>query len=263
MTYMYATPGLGYDARVRPPPLPNQVDVLSSVLALVESRPTERTERAATLVFDLDATLFDNRPRTLEILMEYREDIADEDPDLADALVQLDVPSIEYLLTDTLKGVGIYQADVVRDISAYWDQRFYSDDYVAFDLPIAGAPEYLRACYEAGAVIVYLSNRDVPGMLVGTIAKLRDDGFPIAVAGTELILKPDPAMGDEAFKRGALPTLDRVGDLVAYFDNEPAECNLAKSMFPDSTVVLLETQKVPGAPPPVGGVEVLADFRLD
>ena len=64
-------------------------------------------------------------------------------------------------------------------------------------------------------------------------------GFPIAVAGTELILKPDSGMGDEAFKRGALPTLDRVGEMIAFFDNEPANCNLAKAMFPEATVVLL------------------------
>lgn len=219
--------------------------------------------RAPVIVFDLDATIFDNRPRTLEILMEYRAEIESEDPALADALLALEVGKIEYLLTDTLKGCNVYRGDLVKEITSYWHERFFSDEYIACDTPLAGSPEYVRACYKAGAVVCYLTGRDIPGMLPGTVAKLRDDGFPIAVAGTELILKPDANMHDEAFKRGALPTLERVGELVAFFDNEPANCNLAKAMFPDAVVVLLETQKVPGAPEPSADVEILADFRTD
>lgn len=243
---------------VRPPPLPNQIELLNRVLQAVSDHGTRP---APAVVFDLDATLFDNRPRTLEIIREYRDEVAPVDPELADALSSLDVSQVDYLLTDTLKRCGVYRADVVKQISTYWRERFFTDEYIACDVPLAGAPEYVRACYEAGAVIVYLTGRDIPGMLAGTVAKLRDDGFPIAVAGTELVLKPDPNMSDEAFKRTALPTLDRVGEVIAFFDNEPANCNLAKTMFPEASVVLLETQKVPGAPEPIEGIEVIADFR--
>lgn len=245
---------------MQPPPLPNQLHVLQEILEIVAGWSRER---APIVVFDLDATLFDNRPRTLEILMELREEVAHEDQELADALLRLEVDTIDYLLTDTLKGCGIYRADLVKQITHFWHERFFTDEYIACDVPMAGAPEYVRAIYEAGAVVCYLTGRDIPGMLVGTVAKLRDEGFPIAVAGTELILKPDEHMHDEAFKRGALPTLERVGELVAFFDNEPANCNLAASMYPDAIVCQLETQKVPGAPTPAATVKVLTDFRFD
>jgi len=247
-------------APVQPPPLPHQLHVLQQIVAAVRDW---EGERAPVVVFDLDATLFDNRPRTLEILMELREDVAGEDPELADALLHLDVNKIEYLLTDTLKGCGIYRADLVKTVTGYWHDRFFTDEYIACDLPLPGAPEYVRDVHEAGAVVVYLTGRDIPGMLVGTVAKLRDEGFPFAVAGTELILKPDEHMHDEAFKRGALPTLARLGEVVAFFDNEPANCNLCTRLFPDSVVVALETQKVPGAPELAAGVQVVADFRID
>ncbi len=243
---------------MRPPPLPHQLDVLERVLASIEGWTASA---APVVVFDLDATLFDNRPRTLEILHELREEIADEDPDIANALLALELDTIQYLLTDTLKACNIYRADVVKSITQYWHERFFRDEYVACDVPHDGAPEFVRACYEAGAVVAYVTGRDVPGMLVGTVAKLRDEGFPIAVAGTELLLKPDEHMPDEAFKRGALPTLSRVGRVAALFDNEPANCNLGRSLFPSAMVVQLETQKVPGAPPLDDGVEVIADFR--
>ena len=130
------------------------------------------------------------------------------------------------------------------------------------DVPLDGAPEYVRACHEAGGIVVYLTGRDVAGMLLGTISSLRESAFPLAIAGVELVLKPDASLPDEAFKRGVLPTLDRLGDVVAFFDNEPANCNLARAMFPDAHVVALETQKVPYAPQLSAGVEVVADFRL-
>lgn len=244
---------------VRPPPLPHQIALLRRVIDEVAGHAGKP---APVVVFDLDATLFDNRPRTLEILKEWRDLIAADEPELAEAILALEVDRIHYLLTDTLKECGIYRADIVKRISAFWHERFFHDGYIACDVPIVGAAEYVRAIYEAGAVVVYLTGRDIPGMLAGTVAKLRDEGFPIAVAGTELVLKPDPNMSDEAFKRTALPTLDRVGDMIAFFDNEPANCNLAKSMFPEATVVLLETQRVPGAPEPAEDLEVLADFRL-
>lgn len=214
------------------------------------------------VVFDLDATLYDNRPRTIEILMEYRDEVAAEQPEVAEALESMTIESIQYLLSDSLKEVGISRADLVSDITRYWHDRFFTDEYLAHDTPLEGSAEYVHACHESGAIVVYLTGRDVPGMFLGTVASLRDCGYPVGVAGTELVLKPDANLPDEAFKRGALPTLDRLGDLVAFFDNEPANCNLAKAMYPDSTVVLLETQKVPFAPDPAEGVEIVTDFRI-
>lgn len=245
---------------MRPPPLPHQTNLLRGVLARISS--TLEEGRTPLVVFDLDATLYDNRPRTLEILMEYREDILDARPDVADALATLTSDRIDYLLSDTLRGCGVTRADVVADVTRFWHDRFFTDQYCLHDAPVDGAPEYVRACHEAGAVVVYLTGRDVPGMLIGTVSSLRDCGFPIAVAGTELVLKPDANLPDEAFKRGALPTLERVGELVAFFDNEPSNTNLARSMFPAATVVLLETQRVPFAPPLLEDIEVVADFRI-
>jgi hypothetical protein len=218
--------------------------------------------RCPIVVFDLDATIYDNRARTLEILMEYREEILEAEPGIAEALATLGADQVQYLLSDTLRTCGVTSSSIIADITRYWHDRFFTDDYLRHDVPLDGAPEYVRACHEAGGIVVYLTGRDIPGMFLGTIASLRDCGFPIGVAGTELVLKPDANLPDEAFKRGALPTLERLGDVVAFFDNEPANCNLAKTLFPDCTVVLLETQKVPYAPEPIEGIEIVSDFRL-
>src|SRR5262249_37897145 len=156
---------------------------------------------------------------------------------------------------------ALTHAEVVKGVTAFWRDRFFTDDYVRYDTPVDGAPEFVRACHEAGAVIVYLTGRDIPGMLLGTVESLRDAGFPVGVAGVECVLKPDATLPDEAFKRTALPTLQRVGDVVAFFDNEPANCNVAVQLFIEAHIVLVDTQRVPGAPDPEPGVETITDFR--
>jgi hypothetical protein len=246
---------------VRPPPLPHQTGLLSTLLERVATHAGAHG-RTPVVVFDLDATLYDNRPRTLEILAEYRAEVQETAPDLAERLGGLGLREVHYLLSDTLRGVGIVRADLVGEITRFWHDRFFTDEYLKHDVPLDGAAAFVRACHEAGAVVVYMTGRDLPGMMLGTVASLRDLGFPIGVAGTELVLKPDANLPDEAFKRGALPTLDRLGDVVAFFDNEPANCNLARGMYRDATVVLLETQKVPYAPELASGVHVVTDFRI-
>ena len=213
-------------------------------------------------MFDLDGTLYDNRPRTLQILMEYSDEVRQHDPEVADALSTLDGQKVRYLLSDTLRECALSHPDVVRDVTQYWRERFFSDDYCGFDVPMDGAPEYVRTCYEAGASIVYLTGRDVPGMFVGTVASLRDHAFPLGVAGVELVLKPDATLADEAFKRSALPSLNRAGEVIAVFDNEPANCNIARGLFPTAEIALLDTQKVPGAPELDPNVSLITDFRL-
>src|SRR5262249_33597577 len=102
-----------------------------------------------------------------------------------------------------------------------------------------------------------------PLMGIGTFCSLRDLGFPIGVAGTEIVLKPDANMPDEAFKRFAAPSLARVGTVVAAFDNEPGNCNVLFEAFPSCASVLLDTQHMPGAPPLDRGVDVIGDFQMD
>jgi hypothetical protein len=99
-------------------------------------------------------------------------------------------------------------------------------------------------------------------MGIGSFRSLRDLGFPIGVPGTELVLKPDANMPDEAYKRLEGPKLARVGKVVAVFDNEPSNCNTLLEMNPGCTSVLLDTQHLPGAPPLNPSVHVIRDFVM-
>ena len=212
-------------------------------------------------IFGLDGTLYDNRPRTLQILLELSEELRASDREVADALSSLSLERVHYLLSDTLRECGVARAEVIRDVTSYWRERFFTDDYATIDHEIPGAHDYVRALHEAGASVVYLTGRDVPGMMLGTIASLRDDGFPVCSAGVQVVLKPDATLGDETFKRRAFRRLKPMGDVVALFDSSPAICDTARAFFPDADLCLVDTWHLE-PPDAAARVELVNDFRM-
>ncbi|MCB9622283.1 MAG: HAD family hydrolase [Sandaracinus sp.] len=241
-----------------PPPLPHQVQVLQNVLdrvsvAAVDGGPTP------IVVFGIDGALFDSRPRTLQVLHDYADEMAD-DADVAGALRSLTVDHVHYLLSETLRECAITHAEHVRAITSFWRDRFHTDEYVVLDEPTPGAVDYVRAIHEAGGSVILISGRDVHGMLLGTVQSLRDHGMPIADVGVELVLKPDATLGTEAFKRHTLPRLSRRGEVVAVFDDQASSCELALSIFPEASVSLVDTWMLEQHL--AAGIEHFRDFRL-
>jgi hypothetical protein len=228
---------------------------------VVERCHNDGTGPTPVVVFDLDGTLMDNRPRTARILRELGTLWRDRDAVVANTLQAVRADGLAYLLTDSLKKLGVTRTELVRDAEIFWRERFFSDGYLAHDVEVPGAAAFARDCYAAGGILVYFTGRDLPLMGVGSFASLRDLGFPIGVPGTELVLKPDANMPDEAFKRASGPELARVGKVVAIFDNEPGNCNVLGDHFPKADTVLLDTQRLPGAPPLSPRVHVISDFR--
>jgi hypothetical protein len=213
------------------------------------------------VVFDLDGTLMENRPRTLAILRELGEVWRTKEPALAERLVAAQPTQLSYLLSTSLANLGITKTELVAEAELFWRERFFVDGYLKHDVEVPGAGDFARACYDAGAVLVYFTGRDLPLMGLGSFASLRDLGFPIGVPGTELVCKPDAAMPDEAYKRLVGPSLTRVGHVVAVFDNEPGNCNVLFTHFPDADSVMVDTQHLPGAPELLREVHVIADFK--
>ncbi|WP_394823804.1 HAD family hydrolase [Pendulispora albinea] len=235
-----------------------QSELLGAILARCAHEPSSGPP--PIVVFDLDGTLMDNRPRTSAILRELAEHWTSREPELAAGLRNADPRSLAYMMTDTLGLLGVTRSDLVTEAQEYWRVRFFRDEHLVHDIPLAGSVSFAKDCYAAGATLVYLTGRDLPHMGLGTFRSLRDLGFPIGVPGTELVLKPEFSMPDEAFKREVAPTLARVGHVIASFDNEPGNCNAFKEVYPHAESVLIDTQHTPCAPPLGPGVRVLADF---
>ena len=226
-----------------------------AALAQVAERVTKARAAGQTpvVVFDLDHTLFDGRPRTLVILAEFAATLPAAQRKQADAIRKIPLQGVSYLLKDTLRSVGVVDPQLVAAAEAYWKPRFFSDRYVDLDVPIAGAAEYVRDLWKRGALVVYLSGRNAEAMLTGTTASLQKWAFPLGVRGAQLVLKPRFDEPDDTFKQASLDAISALGTIVGSFENEPGNLAAMAQRWPDAAVVFLDTDFNPGgavkAPP--------------
>jgi hydroxymethylpyrimidine pyrophosphatase-like HAD family hydrolase len=234
--------------------------------ALLDGLVDKTRERAAAkahpaVVFDLDGTLLDNRPRVAAILHELAEAWTAAHPELARRVGAVTVEQIVYDIASNLTRLGVSEPAMLEEGATFWSQRFFTDSYIRHDTPVPGSVAYVRRLYDAGANIVYLTGRDLPNMALGTFASLRDLGYPIGVVGTQLVTKPDFETPDSLFKQSVAASLVRAGEVLAHFDNEPANCNLLAAAHPSAAAIFVDTHHAPNPPQLHPAVLVIDSFE--
>lgn len=233
-----------------------RAELLDSILTLASRKTAPRP----VVVFDLDGTLMDNRPRVVAILRELGAHWERAHGDASQACARASADDIVYGFVENLKKLGVHDAKLHEEGLAFWKDRFFKDPHVKHDTEIRGAVAFARACHAGGANVVYLTGRDLPNMALGSFASLRDLGFPIGLVGTELVVKPTFDMPDSDFKREVAPEIGRLGDVVAVFDNEPANVNLFLDAYPSAIGVFLDTQYAPNPPDLHASARVIHHF---
>jgi hypothetical protein len=227
-----------------------ETDVLKRVLQRLMLEP-------GVVVFDLDSTLLDNRPRQAQILRDFG------------ALRKL--PALNGLAAEhfedwdlrrAMRNAGVASEtieDLYADARAFWQRWFFSNAYCHLDVPVKGAPEFVSEVRRAGGKPVYLSGRP-EGMRPGTVRSLAAHGFPVPLEGVELILKPNPQLPDDLWKSQACATVARLGQVVAAFDNEPSHINTYRTQWPDALCVHLRTDHSGRPVELLQDIHTIADF---
>lgn len=161
----------------------------------------------AVVVYDLDATLFDNRPRVLKILESTlaMPEAADLPAELVGSIRGIKRNALHYRLSDTLMDHGVQDQELIDWFQDEWFKRFFTNEYVLFDEPTAGAVDFVQKMHALGSCSVYLTGRDTPGMREGTHESLVKWGFPEPNGERcHLITKPTFEQPDPEFKRDAI-----------------------------------------------------------
>ena len=213
----------------------------------------------AVVVFDLDSTLLDNRPRQARILREFGA--ARGLPALAAARPE---HWQDWSIQRAMANAGLAPAEVGRfaeDAKQFWRERFFTSEYCRDDAPIAGALDYLAAVAAAGATIAYCTGRH-EAMRAGTVDSFARLGYPVPGSRVHLLMKPVFELSDDDWKAEAYARLRELGPVVGVFDNEPTHVNGYRAAFPDATVVHLLTDDS-GRPVPLApGIPSVRDFVL-
>jgi phosphoglycolate phosphatase-like HAD superfamily hydrolase len=210
----------------------------------------------AVAVFDLDSTLLDNRPRQAAILQAYGR---------AAGVPALRRARPEHFggwnLAEALAAAGLGAVEVGRHahpFREFWEERFFTSAFCRLDVPVPGAPEFVRAVRAAGARIAYVTGRPERAMEAGTRFTLERHGFPLpspasrggGVAGTSplpdgdgvfLLMKPGEGLLDDAWKVLARDAVEARGTPVLVMDNEPAHVNAYARAWPRALAVHLDT----------------------
>jgi phosphoglycolate phosphatase-like HAD superfamily hydrolase len=212
-------------------------------------------------VFDLDSTLLDNRPRQARIVREYGRAAG------LPALTRVTAAGCKgWDLSVALRGAGLSPREVEAHAPAlfrFWAARFFTSEHCREDVPVPGAPAFARAIAAAGGRIAYVTGRP-ERMRAGTVDTLERHGFPVPDGGrVTLLMKPDAAQPDDAFKVEACARVAALGPVVAAFDNEPAHVNLYAEAWPGARCVHLDTDHSPRPIAVLARVPSVRDLRLE
>ena len=234
---------------------PESATILRTILARISAE-----SQAPVAGFDLDGCLFDTRPRQVHIFRELAGQRG------WNGLYAVSAEHFrDWSLANTLNNAGLSAEWITEHepaVREFWAKRFFHSDYMTLDHAMPGAPEFVRDCQKAGAMIVYLTGRD-HAMRPGTEHALRRFGFPYDTENARLITKPRFDMDDTEFKESALETIATLGKVITYFDNEPANVNLFAQRHPEASVVFVETDHSPRPIQPTENIPWVQSFLRD
>ncbi len=228
------------------------------VLDLALDRARAGAPRGVVL-FDLDSTLLDNRPRQARIVQDFGR--------VAGLPVLLGARPEQWRgwdLEAALLEVGLGPRELRRHYPAFrrfWAERFFTSAYCALDVPVPGAPGFVRAVAAAGARIAYVTGRPA-WMEDGTLEVFRRFGFVLPDgARAHLLMKPGDALSDDAWKGLAREAVDGLGRVAIAFDNEPTHVNAYARAWPRALAIHLDTDHSPRPVEVLPGIPSIADFR--
>jgi len=227
--------------------------LLRQILVKIEEFQNQGCRSLA--VFDIDSTLFDVSPRVERIIQDFASEteFKNKFPEQIQILKDIRTHRRDWGFQHALERAGLdgRHSELQEALHNYWFPRFFSNDYLQYDLPYDGAVEYVNAVANRGGEIVYLTGRDVARMGSGSALTLKQAGFPLDDHQSRLVLKPHRSMDDAEFKTdwfANLP-LNHYSD-IWFFENEPVNIHHLRARQPQINVVFFESTHAGKAPAP-------------
>lgn len=209
---------------------------------------------------DIDSTLVLTHKRNQAILRRFADDPAIDSTHSARHLFeQAECFPFEYGYFQALERLNLNKDEnLKKEVSAYWRQHFFSNDFLHHDTPHDGAIDFVDWLNQKNIPHVYLTGRPQPLMWEGTLSVLNSLGFP--VREDILHLKPQASDIDELFKTKKMTDLKKNFSQIVFIDNEPRVLNQIDRDHPEMDLVFVDTCHSPNVVPPTSALKI-KDFR--
>lgn len=198
------------------------------------------------IIFDLDSTLFDVAPRLEKVLTDIAlEPVMQEKfPSVVPHFKNIKTERQDWGFVEVLQRAGVEHdnLDLFKTVRKLWMEKFFSNEYIHYDVPYQGSVEFVRKIEQLNIPIVYLTGRDVARMERGSREVLLKWNFPLDDKKSQLVLKPDRAMDDALFKRDWIHNyISETRSPVFLFENEPVNINLIAKELPQVELVFFDS----------------------
>ncbi len=214
---------------------------LDDIIDIAKSKVSSDNNLLA--VFDLDSTLYNVTKRSQRILHDFSNDpkMINSFPIETEILREIETRHDDWGIRQAIERSGITNPEFFSTIRDYWLEHFFSSPYLAHDLPYAGAVDFVNDLHLAGADIMYLTGRDQQQMHKGTVASLKQWGFPIEVERVKLHLKPNKNMVDSEYKHDILEPPHTDKRKIFFFENEPVIINKVLNSLPKIEIIFMDS----------------------
>tara|TARA_B110001454_G_C12723326_1_gene436705 strand:- start:71352 stop:72113 length:762 start_codon:yes stop_codon:yes gene_type:complete len=198
------------------------------------------------IVFDLDSTLFDVAPRLEKVLTDIAlEPVMQEKfPSVIPHFKNIKTERRDWGFVEVLQRAGVEHdnLDLFKTVRQLWVEKFFSNEYIHYDVPYQGSVEFVQKIEKLNIPIVYLTGRDVKRMERGSREVLLKWNFPLDDKMSQLVLKPERSMDDALFKRDWIHSyMSTSKSPVFLFENEPVNINLIAKELPDVELVFFDS----------------------
>lgn len=198
------------------------------------------------VVFDLDSTLFDVSPRLEKALIDVASEpfIKENFPNVIPYFKNIKAQRQDWEFVDVLKRAGVDHDhhELFRTVRHFWVQRFFSNEYIHYDVPYEGSVEFVQKINQLKVPIVYLTGRDYLRMEQGSREVLKKWNFPLDDITSLLVMKPERSMDDALFKHDWVQKhITTTKTSLFLFENEPVNINLIAKTFPDVEMVFFDS----------------------
>lgn len=198
--------------------------------------------KGCACVFDLDSTLICVRGRTQAILRS----VPDYPPlkqvcaGQMDLFKTIEVYPTDYGLKQVLLRKGIQlSSSCYSDLSRYWAQCFFSNEFLKYDELYTGVYSYLFHLKKT-TDIMYLTGRSQKSMGEGTYKQIKDWKLPLEKKEF-LMMKQNEFAEDAVYKKNCLEELSKQYKKIWFFENEPVTINFIDQHLPEIHLVFMDS----------------------